>query len=375
MKRIILVGGGHSHLSVLEDLAREPLLAPLPTEVLMITPDAFQWYSGMLPGLIAGHYQPDECRIDLSPLAQQAGVTLILNSVIGIDANRQCVCLPDGTHIKYDLLSLDVGSTTDTSWLSVSKQPVIPVKPLDNFIDRWNQFLSQANNLPSCHTAIIGAGAAGVELALATRHALTDKTSPKVNSKVSLIGTSSGLLPGHGKSIVRRAQDILDKYDITFYPNKAAATDNGLLLSSGDLLPVDCILAATGGAAHDWLELSKLTLDASGFIAVDGYHRSLSHHNVFAVGDTCARQDRYVDRSGVHAVHAGPILAHNIRATIMGYPLREYDAKRRSLYLLSCGEKYGVMSWGGFSASGAWVWMWKNHIDKTFIKRFSRTAQ
>ncbi len=379
MKRVILVGGGHAHLSVLEDLAHTPLQTETPTEVLLITPEAFQWYSGMLPGLIAGHYQAPECRVDLQPLAKESGVKLILDSVIGIDANRQCVCLPDGTPIEYDVLSLDVGSTTDTSWLSLSKQPVIPIKPLDSFIDRWNRYLDHAKTQGSCHIAVVGAGAAGIELALAARYVLGDNAR---EYKVSLIGTSSGLLPGHGKNVIRRIQRVLDRSNITFSPHKATATDDGLLLSSGELLPADCVLATTGGTAPDWLELSKLALDSSGFVAVDACHRSTSHKNVFAVGDVCARQDKYVARSGVHAVHAGPILAHNIRTTIVDYaskePLRgkytlkEYNAKKRSLYLLSCGSRYGVVSWGGLSFSGTWVWTWKNRIDTNFIKRFSR---
>ncbi len=379
MKRVILVGGGHAHLSVLEDLARNPLQTETPTEVLMITPEAFQWYSGMLPGLIAGHYQPPECRVDLQPLIKEAGVKLILDSVIGIDSNRQCVCLPDGTAIEYDVLSLDVGSTTDTSWLSLSKQPVIPIKPLDSFIDRWNRFLGRAKTQGSCHIAVVGAGAAGIELALAARHVLGDNAT---KFKVSLIGTSSGLLPGHGKNAIRHVQTILDQSSITFSPHKATTTDDGLLLSSGELLSADCVLATTGGTAPDWLELSKLALDSSGFVAVDACHRSTSHKNVFAVGDVCARQDKYVARSGVHAVHAGPIIAHNIRSSIVDYAskepsreklqLKEYNAKKRSLYLLSCGSRYGVASWGGLSFSGAWVWKWKNRIDTNFIKRFSR---
>ncbi len=379
MKRVILVGGGHAHLSVLDDLARNPLRTETPTEVLMITPEAFQWYSGMLPGLIAGHYRPTECRVDLLPLAKEAGINLILDSVIGINSNRQCICLSDGTHIKYDVLSIDVGSSTDTSWLSLSKQPVIPIKPLDNFIDRWNPFLDRAKTQGSYHIAVVGAGAAGIELALAARHALGNNST---HYKVSLIGTSSGLLPGHGKNVIRRIQTILDQSNISFSPHKATATDDGLLLSSGELLAPDCIFATTGGTAPDWLELSKLALDSSGFVAVDAYHRSISHKNVFAVGDVCARQDKYVARSGVHAVHAGPIIAHNIRSSIMEcaskessrekYALKEYNAKKRSLYLLSCGSRYGVVSWGGFSFSGAWVWKWKNRIDTNFIKRFSR---
>lgn len=362
MKRIVLAGGGHAHLAVLHHLSKYPIPD---SEVILVTPEAFQWYSGMLPGLIAGHYQPHECRIDLRPLAQRAGVTLLLDTVIGINADRQYVCLPDGTHLNYDLLSLDIGSSTDTSWLAVSKQPVLPIKPLDRFTQLWEK--ARKNRSEGIHFAVIGAGAAGVELVFAIGQYLRSNDSS--NKTVSLVGTPSGLLPGFSKGVIKRIQHQLDEQHIQFHPHRAVATEEGLLLSSGTTIDADYVLAATGAVAHEWLQLSMLTLDSAGFVSVNAYHQSLSHSNVFAVGDVCSREDGTVDRSGVHAVHAGPIIAHNIGAALQGYPLKTYDAKRRSLYLLSCGKRYGVMSWGNLSVSGSWVWRWKNYIDTQFIQR------
>ena len=104
---------------------------------------------------------------------------------------------------------------------------------------------------------------------------------------------------------------------------------------------------------------------------VDATHRSLSHPNIFAAGDVCTRSDASLDRSGVHAVHVGPVLANNLFASLSGGSLKEYWPKRRSLYLLALGDGRAVMSWGNVSAEGAWVWRWKDRIDRRFIKRYS----
>jgi selenide,water dikinase len=74
----------------------------------------------------------------------------------------------------------------------------------------------------------------------------------------------------------------------------------------------------------------------------------------------------------VYAVRAGPPLAANLRAALLGLPLRRYTPQRRTLYLLSCGKRRAIASWGGFSAEGAWVWRWKDRIDRAFIARFTR---
>jgi pyruvate/2-oxoglutarate dehydrogenase complex dihydrolipoamide dehydrogenase (E3) component len=69
----------------------------------------------------------------------------------------------------------------------------------------------------------------------------------------------------------------------------------------------DGIIAATGARPFAWLGNTDLTPDEQGYVSVDASHRSLSHSEVFAAGDVCARHDMRVARSGVHAVFAGPV--------------------------------------------------------------------
>ena len=50
MKQLVLLGAGHAHVHVLQDLAREPLPA---ARVTLVAPFAELVYSGMLPGVVA----------------------------------------------------------------------------------------------------------------------------------------------------------------------------------------------------------------------------------------------------------------------------------------------------------------------------------
>ena len=144
------------------------------------------------------------------------------------------------------------------------------------------------------------------------------------------------------------------------------------MLSDGALLPADCVIAATGARAPGWLAQTGLKLDANEYIAVDEFYRSQSHKDVFAAGDVSARQDVAVARSGVHAVHAGPVLAANLLAALQGGAMRTYLPRRHSLYLLACGPRYAIASWGWWSAEGGWVSRWKDRIDHGFVRRFRR---
>ena len=365
MKRLVLVGGGHAHLSVLRALARNK---PAGVEVVLVTPSSHQNYSGMLPGWMAGHYTQEQCQIDLQPLAQVAHVHLVVDRVKGMDADRRCVDLPDGRHIEYDFLSLDVGSEIDSSWLEMAGAKLLPVKPLEIFFEAWSRVLACAMEQPGYRLVVVGGGAAGVELALAARHVFA---IANIDGRVDLVVSESGLLVGHAAGVQRRITCFLTKAGVSIHRMRAVGAEEGVMLSDGTLLSADCVIAATGARAPRWLQPSGLMLDENGYIAVDRHHRSLSHSNVFAAGDVCARQDLAMARSGVHAVHAGPVLAANLLAALGGGPLVAYQPRRRSLYLLACGPRYAIASWGGFSMEGEWVWRWKDRIDRRFIDRFS----
>src|SRR5258706_14294699 len=190
MKRLVLIGGGHAHLSVLEALARE---RPAGVEAVLVTPSQFQIYSGMLPGWMAGHYVQAQCQIDLQPLAKAAHICMVTNRIVGMDADRQCVRLPDGRQLEYDFLSMDVGSEIDVSSLEKAGEKLLPVKPLDAFFEAWPRILSTAREKAGYRLVVVGVGAAGAELALAARHSFTQAGAAR---RRDLAAAASGPLAG-----------------------------------------------------------------------------------------------------------------------------------------------------------------------------------
>ncbi len=364
--RLVLVGGGHAHLIVLEALAKRREAA---LDVTLVTPSRWQYYSGMLPGWITGRYGDDDCRVDLRPLASRAGVHMILDRVTAMNADRNLLCLGDGRHLEYDLLSLDTGSETDVEWLASLADRLLTVKPVEQFCELWRKVYNQLVALRSLRIVIVGGGAAGAELSIAMKTALS---AAERKCAVTLVTGNSGLLSGHNPMVRRRMQSALEAAGIRVLRERAAGVENGVVLPSGELVRADFVIAATGGRPSAFLAQSRLGLSDNGFVAVDSFHRSVSHHNVFAAGDVSARLDDATTRSGVHAVRAGPILAHNLIAAAEDRPLRPYRPRQRSLYLLMSGPDRAILSWGGLGAAGRWVWRWKDRIDRNFIKRFRR---
>ncbi len=370
MKRLVLVGGGHAHLFVLKALAREQLTG---IEVVLVSPSFFQSYSGMLPGWMAGYYAQTQCQINLQPLAHSAHVRMVIDRVVSMDPDRHRIGLSDGRRIDYDVLSMDVGSEVNVSWLRMAGKKLLPVKPLDVFFQAWPRILSDAQANSRYRLAIVGGGAAAIELALAARYALVH--SAGANRRVDLVASESGPLVGHAASVQRRIGRFLSTAGVVVHRLRGVGAKEGVLLSDGTLLPADCVIAATGARAPCWLTLSGLTLSESEYVAVDRHYRSISHPDVFAAGDVCERQDTASARSGVHAVHAGPVLAKNLLAALRGGDMQTDRFRPRSLYLLACGPGYAVASWGRWSAEGRWVWRLKDWIDQRFIRKFSDPKQ
>jgi selenide, water dikinase len=104
---LALVGGGHAPGHMLKSSGMRPLRG---VRVTLIARDVETPYSGMLLGWVAGHYQFEDCHIKLGRLARFAGARLIHEAAIGADRGSSHVICRDHPPIRWDFLSLDIGS-------------------------------------------------------------------------------------------------------------------------------------------------------------------------------------------------------------------------------------------------------------------------
>lgn len=338
--RIVLLGGGHAHAVALLKFRG---FVSKNLETVLVSPGPAHAYSGMVPGVIAGHYAPQQAQIDLTRLARDAGAGFVQAQAVAIDTADKQLVLADGSAVRYDVLSLDVGSVPEGA-LPGS----VAVKPFEAFLARWREALESR---PAPRIAVLGAGAGGVELAMAMKFALDRRSGGAVELFTDRFAFSPAL--------AKRIRGALDRMAIP--------------LRIGEVPPdgFDAVFRATGAAALPMMRDCGLRTDARGFVLVDASLRSVSHPDVFAAGDCAALEGRPLPKSGVYAVRQGPVLAENLKRVVRGLEMLDYTPQRESLALISCGAKYAIASRSAWSAEGRWAWRWKDWLDRRWIATFS----
>lgn len=346
MKRILLIGAGHAHMVVLRSLARKALYG---ARVTLVTPQPSQIYSGMLPGVLAGHYRLDEATIDVAALAARAYVELVQGSVQALDLAAKLARLGDNTELRFDLVSLNIGSAIDRA-IPGSSVRALAAKPFDSFI-------AQLDQKTVTRIAIAGAGAAGMELAMALRHR---------GAEVTLYSDRPAISP----LLAALAVPVLRGMGVDYRPGMAVDSiePGPVILSGPSSQAFDLVLLATGAVPFEWPRRAGLEADERGYVLVDPTLRSVSHPYVFAVGDCASLRDAYVPKSGVHAVHQGEVLTENLRREVAEQTLARYKPHKRALSIVSCGARYAIAERGGWSAQGRWVWRWKDWIDRRWLR-------
>lgn len=380
LKDLVLVGGGHAHVTVLKKFAMRPVPG---VRVTLVCRDLQAPYSGMLPGYIAGHYTFDEAHIDLVPLCRFAGARFFHDEAIGLDTqNRRLLCRnrPD---LSYDVLSINVGSAPDVSAVPGAAANVTPVKPIDGFVRNWQNVCERiVPRQGGVRIGIVGAGAGGVELTLAVQYGLKELPVGKrpengratAEIEFHLFTDADDVLTTHNRFVRAKFRRVLAERNINVHTahEVVEVRPGALYCANGAYFELDEILWVTLARAQTWPARAGLEVDEQGFVKVKDTLESVSHPNIFAAGDIAHVVNHPRPKSGVFAVRQGPPLSLNLRRKLLGRPLKPFSPQQEFLSLISTGDKYAIASRSCWALEGRWVWRWKDWIDRRFMRKFNR---
>lgn len=360
-RSLVLLGAGHAHALALEPIARAA--AEHGVSVKLVSGESVMPYSGMLPGTAAGLYAKQEMLLDFTLLARRCGVDFIQENAIGLDLRRRLVQLESGQKIPYDYLSLNVGGICRAE-LAEEGGDVMPVKPALPFL-HW---LEGWTNVRSLCCAVVGAGVAGVEMALALDARLRRRGR---RGGVYLVGSGRDITPGMPRfaAVLRR---LLAQRGISqlLGQRATAAHPGALAMADGSEHRADRVVLCTGVRPWPGLREAGFETDARGFPYFNQWLQSVSHPDVFLSGDCAAWHRHPLPKSGVFAVRQARTLADNMAALCAGRDLASWNCDERHLAIVCSGERHAVAHRAGRVVAGRLVWRWKDWLDRRFMDGF-----
>ncbi len=369
-RSIVLLGIGHTNAHVVKKWVTEPIAD---CDLVCISKFPTATYSGMLPGTLGKQFDDAEMRIDLQALCDRASAKLLIADTSGLDLARGQLLFTDHQPISFDALSIGVGSMP-SGWQQHCQSPLmVPIKPMQTFLQRLDNRLSAAESqrAGNLRVVIVGGGVAGIEIAFCLQELFRKRSSPR-SVEISIFTSSSRVADGMTDRSVRRIEKLLGQRQIRIFPNHRVThvQEDAVRTDDQQSHPTDCVIWATGAAAPPVLGKLGLPTDGSGFIATSNTLQSLGDPRVFAVGDSGTIMSSPSPKAGVYAVRHCPILWHNLRAFLNNRPLITYHPQHDFLKLLNTGDGKALLQYKRLTLHARWCWNLKTWIDRQFIREF-----
>lgn len=338
---------------------------------MLIDPDAF-WYSGMATGMLSGMYSAVEDQVDPQRLIQSHGGDFVMDRVVSIDTGRQQVELAGGDSLRYDLLSINVGSRVEasptTDGCEVETWPVKPIRNLWRLHETLKLRL-ESGQLP--RVLIVGGGATGTEVA-ANVLGLGERLNRPID--VALMTGGSRILPSIPRRAAAKVYANLTSRGLKVQTGTriARCVDRSLVTEDGQSITADIAIIATGLMANGMLAPCDLPLAADGGLRVTPQLHSIDDDRVFAGGDCAALEGHDLPKLGVFGVRQAPIIHANLLAKLDGQPLRDFHPQKRYLAILNLGDGTALATWSRFWWLGRSSLLFKHFIDRRFLNRYQR---
>lgn len=221
---------------------------------------------------------------------EQAGVELFIDEVTAIDKTAKTAVTAGGTEIAFDKLVIATGSMPKVpSWLKGTGLGNVFTIPKDrDYLENLRIRLERCENI-----VIIGGGFIGVEIA--------DELSKK-GKHITLVEVLPHVLQAaFDEDLACKAEQILSGSGVILKTGEKVSELSGedavseVVLESGERLPADAVILATGYAPN--VELARqagIKINELGAIRVDEYMRT-EDKDIFAVGD-CAEKFSFITR-------------------------------------------------------------------------------
>ena len=278
------------------------------------------------------------------PLADMfagTGVELRLATVTSVDVDRKIVTVSDGSgagELPYDTLVYALGSGWHTRGVPGTTEHAYELASRPGAL-RLRERLARLEAGQS--VVVVGGGLTGLEAA-------TEIAEARPDLRVGL-AASGGLgdwLSPKGRAHLRA---VVDRLNITMYEHSAVTRvgAEAVTTADGTAIPAAVTVWAAGFAVHPIAAATSLQLADTGQIVVDETMRSVSHPDVYAVGDAAfamARGDKPARMACASGTPMAWRAASSIVARLTGGKV-ETGSIRYFNQCISLGRGDGLIQW------------------------------
>lgn len=368
-KHLVLVGGGHAHLTLLVHCRR---FVDLGLRVTVISASQFHYYSGMGPGALAGTYRPQDIRFHVKKTVVDRGGTFLEDHVTKMDPVEHTLFLRSGGTVTYDAVSFNTGSDVVLPPGFADRQNVFPVKPIVSLLAARKAILEGLKRGPVA-IAVLGGGPAGVEVAGNAWRLANDRAGV---ANISII-PGRELLADHPRRLRTLARRSLLRRGIAIHDGTRAdgIEEGSVLLSSGERLRADIVIAATGIRPASLFSDSGLPVGPEGGLLVNRFLQSTAHPEMLGGGDAVCFEPRPLAKVGVYAVRQNAVLERNVLAALgLGSPV-PFKPQRKFMLIFNMGDGTGILARDRFAFESRLAWRLKDRIDRSFMRRYQVSGE
>jgi NADH:ubiquinone reductase (H+-translocating) len=399
-QRILVVGAGHVGLYAALRLSKK--LRPRQAEVTVVDPQPHMTYQPFLPEAAAGNISPRHSVVPLRRELRRCRV--VAGEITKIEHARKTATVQPiigpSREIEYDHIVVAPGSVSRTLPIPGLREHAIGFKTIGEAIFLRNHVLEQLDvaaatvdpQVRRCALTFVfvGGGYAGIE-ALAemedmARDALRYYPELKPEDmRWVLVEATNRILPEVDPDMgAYTVQQLLKRnLDIRLETRLESCVDGVVRLSDGDSFAADTIVWTAGVKPHPILAQTDLPRDNRGRVTCLATLQVADGEQVvegaWSAGDCAAVPDltkpgAFCAPSAQHAVRQAHRLADNIRAQILGRPLKPYKHAYAGS-VASLGLHKGVAQVYGIKLKGWPAWLMHRTYHMSRIPSLNRKVR